>query len=501
MKKDTKVKKILFEAPIRRDKTREGEVVSFEAALCSRTGKSMFDPGVILTPEHLEKFVPKIGIAEQAARELQKLGFRILNVGTFSVSGEAKREEWEAVFQTQVKEESLLFSYTHPELGGRTFLTHVAKVPFKIPEELDNLVEKAYPQKPPTFFESPLPPILNYHHLNAPSDVSTILRTDQVHREGVTGESVLVAMPDSGFYHHKFYQWRGYRYNRTISPDAVDVEKDDFGHGTAEAANIFSCSPNIEFVGIKMGINATLAFKTAVELSPAIITCSWGWNIKDTLPNWLKPLEAEIIRAVKHFGITVIFSAGNGHYGFPAQMPQVIAAGGVYAQRELNEDRFDFRLKASNYASSFTSTIYPGRTVPDICGLVGEKPGGIYIALPLQPKCFIDRALAGGAHPDKDMTAPDDGWAVISGTSAAAPQIAGVCALLKQIQPSLAPELVKKILAASARDVKKGKSAMGDKAGLGFDSATAAGLVDGYKAYRLARSIAIKSTSTLPPPR
>lgn len=249
-----------------------------------------------------------------------------------------------------------------------------------------------------------------------------------------------------------------------------------------------------------MGFNATLGFKTAVDLSPAIITCSWGWSIAgNTLPNYLKPLEAEILRAVKQLGITVIFSAGNGHYGFPAQMPQVIAAGGVYAHRKLYDG--DFNLEASNYASSFTSKIYPGRTVPDFCGLVGMKPRGIYINLPLQPKCMIDQQLSGGTYPNNDMTAPDDGWAVISGTSAAAPQIAGVCALLKQTQPSLAPILMKKILAASARDVKKGKSAMGDKAGNGFDSATGAGLVNAYSAYRLARSIAIKPTLTLPPPR
>jgi len=44
-------------------------------------------------------------------------------------------------------------------------------------------------------------------------------------------------------------------------------------------------------------------------------------------------------------------------------------------------------------------------------------------------------------------------------------------------------------------------SAMGDKAGNGFDSATGAGLVDAYKAYCLARSITVRSTTTLPPPR
>lgn len=500
MKKEAVANPKLFEPLIRRDGTREGEVVSFEAVIPSKTGESIFAPDVIVTPENVERFEPEVGRAAQAARQLQKMGFRILNVGTFSVSGEAPQDVWNKTFKTEVKKKTVPFSYTHPELGERAFFSHEASIPFEIPKELANLIERAYPQKPPTFFESPLPPTLTYNYLDVPGDVSMILRADQVCREGITGEGVLVAMPDTGFYHHPFYEWRGYKYSRTISPDTVDVERDDYGHGTAEAANIFSCAPSIEFVGVKMGLNATLAFKTAVGLSPAVITCSWGWSISgNTLPNWLKPLEAEIVRAVKHLGITVIFSAGNGHYGFPAQMPDVIAAGGVYAHRTLGVGDLD--LEASDYASSFTSNIYPGRTVPDVCGLVGMKPGGIYINLPLQPKCHIDQALAGGAYPNKDMTAPDDGWAVISGTSAAAPQVAGVCALLKQVQPSLSPELLKRVLAASARDVKKGNSAMGDKAGKGFDSATGAGLVDAYKAYHLARSIAIKPTLTLPPPR
>ena len=497
---EEKKAKFVVESPVRRDGTREGEVVSFEAVIRSETGESMFVPDIFLTPENIDSFVPRAGAAQKAARILQDVGFRILHVGVFSISGEAPKDLWEGTFSTEVKKASVPVSDTHFEFGERTFLTNVADAPFEIPEKLTALVEKAYPQKPPTFFESPLPPTVSYHYLDVPGDVSMVLRADKVNQEGVTGKGVLVAMPDTGFYKHKFYEWRGYNYNRTIAEDAVDVERDDYGHGTAEAANIFSAAPDIDFVGIKMGMNATLGFKKAVDLSPAVITCSWGWCIeKPPLPRELKPLEAAVIYAVRRLGITVVFSAANGIcYGFPGQMPEVISAGGVYVHRDLVGDDFD--LEASDYASSFRSKIYPGRNVPDLCGLVGMQPGGIYIMLPLQPKCAIDESKGGGTYPNGDMTQPDDGWAVISGTSAAAPQIAGVCALLKQAQPSISPALVKQILIASARDVKKGKSAMGDKAGNGFDSATGAGLVDAYKAYRLARSIMVRPLHTLPSP-
>ena len=492
--------KFVVKPAIRRDGTKEGEVVSFEAVIRSETGESMFDPDLFLTTENIDNVVPKAGAAQKAAKILQDMGFRILHVGIFSISGEAPKDMWESTFSTEVKIESTLISDAHPELGERTYLSHVADVPFEIPDKLKNLVERAYPQKPPTFFESSLPPTVPYHYLDVPGDVSMVLRAGKVNQEGITGKGVLVAMPDTGFYKHKFYEWRGYNYNATIAEDAVDVEKDNYGHGTAEAANIFSCAPDIDFVGIKMGLNALVAFKDAVDLSPAVITCSWGWDIKNApLPNWLKPMEAAVIHAVKKLGITVVFSAGNlGKYGFPAQMPEVISAGGVYAHRDLAGD--DFNLEASNYASSFNSQIYPGRSVPDLCGLVGMKPRGIYIMLPVQPGCSIDMGFAGGAYPNKDETQPSDGWAVISGTSAAAPQIAGVCALLKQVQPSLSPNLVKQILISSARDVKNGTSAMGHQAGKGFDSATGAGLVDAFKAYRLARSIMVRPLLTLPQP-
>jgi subtilisin family serine protease len=315
-------------------------------------------------------------------------------------------------------------------------------------------------------------------------------------------------MVDSGFYKHPFYQWHGYNYQATLSPDATHVERDESGHGTAEAANIFANAPDIDFIGVKMGGNATLAFKIAADLHPAVMTNSWGYHLVGSdnkpltsLPNFLKPLEAAVIEAVRDRGITVCFSAGNGHIAFPAMMPDVIAVGGVHALPDLVSANNEFKLEASDYASSFDSQIYPGRHVPDLCGLVGMKPKAAYIMLPVEPGDQIDRGLGGSGYPNKDETGSDDGWAVISGTSAASPQLAGVCALLKQVKPGLSPALMKSILKASARDVTVGQSAHGQPAGNGLDGATGAGLVDAEAAYKLARSITIRNIDDLPSPR
>jgi len=481
---------------------RQAEVrVYFEAVLHSEMGRSMFAPDAFLGPENLKQFTPASGLGVQAATILQSLGFKVQHIGTFSISGNGPRGLWEKVFGTKVEKRSRLFSEAHLQIGKISYWSHIAGAPFTIPDTLKGLVERAYPQLPPTFFESPLPPRVRYHHLRVPADIAMVFRSIPVHKLSVTGKGVLVAMPDTGFYKHPFYAWHGYNYSATLSPDAIRVEKDEYGHGTAEAANIFANAPDIDFVGVKMGGNTTLAFKTASDLYPAVMTNSWGYDLggATSLPNYLKPLEAAVIEAVRTRGIIVCFSAGNGQVSFPGMMPDVISVGGVYAHEGLEGN--DFELEASDYASSFDSLIYPGRHVPDVCGLVGMQPRGIYILLPVEPGDTIDTGLAGSRYPKKDETAPDDGWAVISGTSAASPQVAGVCALLKQVQPGLSPDLIKAILRASARDVKKGQSRMGQPAGEGFDGATGAGLVDAYAAYKLARSVTPRNLSALPSPR
>ena len=284
--------------------------VYFEAVLRSETGESMFAPETYLEPDNLQQFTPPTGRAIQAATALQSLGFRVQQIGTFSISAEGPRELWERIFSTRVETRSQTVS---PSIGEVTYLSHVAGAPFTIPSELSELLERAYPQSPPILFESPLPPRVTYHHLHVPADVATVCRSTPVHKVGVTGKGVLVAMVDTGFYKHPFYKWHGYNYQATLAPDATKVEKDESGHGTAEAANIFANAPDIDFIGVKMGANPTLAFKTASDLHPSVMTNSWGYHLPGltTLPNSLKPLEAAVIEAVRKRGIAVCFSAGT----------------------------------------------------------------------------------------------------------------------------------------------------------------------------------------------
>ena len=202
---------------------------------------------------------------------------------------------------------------------------------------------------------------------------------------------------------------------------------------------------------------------------------------------WLQPSRRPLPS-----GIVVCFSASNGGWGFPSQHPDVLAVGGVF----MNPDG---TMRASDYSSGFMSNVYPGRRVPDVSGLVGMQPRAAYIMLPLAEGSAIDASSAGGTHPVGDETANNDGWAAFSGTSASCPQVAGVCALIRQACPRLTPAQVRDILMATARDVTTGTSsplrppmppaapAPGNPATVGPDAATGNGLVDAYRAVLFAK--------------
>ncbi|MDA8233193.1 MAG: S8 family serine peptidase, partial [Clostridia bacterium] len=308
-------------------------------------------------------------------------------------------------------------------------------------------------------------------------------------RGGVTGKDIKVAMVDTGWYKHPFFVERGYRVSPVVlGPSASNPLKDESGHGTGESANIFAVAPDVTLLPVKMSfVNSKGAFDAAVALKPHIITCSWGSSTAGPLTAADQALAASIAAAVAA-GIVVIFSAGNGHAGFPGQHPDVISAGGTYIDADGN-------LQASNYSSGFASPIYPGRNVPDVCGLVGMRPKAAYIMLPVEPGDQIDVGNAGGTHPNGDETANNDGWAAFSGTSAAAPQLAGVAALMKQASPTITPAKIKEIMKKTARDVTTGNASpiptagitVGHPAAVGPDLATGHGLADAHKAVLLAK--------------
>ncbi|TET10248.1 MAG: peptidase S8 [Candidatus Thorarchaeota archaeon] len=451
---------------------------------------SLFKASGKINSENISEFMSDDITIKSIVKKLEDMGFRILYKGRLTIIVSGPKDLHEDVFKTTFRKKSRdVFEGVEKITKKMSFFEGPrGKNVFDAPHGLKDIVEGVVYPKPPIFFESPLPPSVNYHHLDVPADVEMVMNASRVHRVGTTGKGVKIAMPDTGFYRHPYFRRRGYRLNVVLSPDATNVNTDDYGHGTGEVANIFATAPDAKVVGIKMGASPTLAFNTAVDQSPDIITCSWGYDLrgKTTLPAEHANLEAAVASAVAD-GIVVCFSAGNGHIAFPAMHPDVIAVGGVHCDQNMN-------LQASNYASSFQSQIYSvngsPRDVPDICGLVGLTPEGIYIMLPQQASSTIDVGKSNDNFPDGDETASNDGWAAFSGTSAASPQVAGVCSLLLQRCSRLTPRAIKRILRRTATDVTQGQTNTNaggaDVAAVGPDLATGTGLVNAARAHFLA---------------
>jgi subtilisin family serine protease len=334
-------------------------------------------------------------------------------------------------------------------------------------------------------FPTPSPAKSAKYHLQVPDDVAPILKAISAQRNGATGSGVTVAMPDTGFYRHPFFTARHYN---VVTPITVvpgtDRSKDPVGHGTGEAANIFALAPGCRLQPIRASddrgqlVAAIAGFLKAKEMNPRIITSSWGGD--EDYPPAGPPnqmdlaVAAELQDAVQR-GILVIFSAGNGQFSVEPQVPGVLAAGGVFADQSGS-------LRASDYASGYRSPWFNHSVVPTVCGLVGMQPRAQYLMLPVPPGCEIDREEAVPADGDPpDGTPGDDGWALFSGTSAAAPQLAGAAALLFGARPALTPAQVIEALSRTAVDVVVGHSfpqRFNEPARPGPDLATGTGLID-----------------------
>jgi subtilisin family serine protease len=443
-------------------------------------------------------FSSSASVIALAQQRLLAAGFEIRQVTPLTINISGTPDVFEKAFRTKIVEKELSL----PSGATSTYLdspdTETLGLISTVGTSLGDVLEGVALEVPRIYLAaSPTAPTVQYWHLDVPADVAVGCNAAVAHGMGITGRGVRVAMVDSGWFRHPYFTAHLYDVDPVVlAPGATEPDRDESGHGTGESANILAIAPNCKFMPVKANfVNTIAAFNAAVALRPDVISCSWGSHSPFALSAADMALAASISAAVAS-GIVVVFSAGNGHAGFPGQHPDVISAGGVFLHP-------DDSIEASDYSSAFTSLIYPGRFVPDVCGLVGMRPKAIYIMLPVEPADAIDTDNSGSIFPDGDETAPDDAWAAFSGTSAAAPQLAGSVALIKQVAPFLAPADVKNVLMSAARDVTEGFcSPVGDihsglPAGLGPDAATGSGLVDAYGAVASAWAVSAGGLATL----
>jgi hypothetical protein len=466
-----------------------------QASPHSLGGRSLLEADGRLDATTVDDYRSEPAVYQRAAAELRAAGFDVLKPDdpdrlTINFAGPPRlfaaafgaplvTEEREVIKPGQIRTTATFLDCRNAERRG---LVATARSRFR------NVLEGVAIEAPRFLMGKPraVPPRVDYWHLDVPDGVALGARATLAHRAGITGRGIRVAMVDTGHEAHPFFARHGYRVAPVaLAPGAADPARDTDGHGTAESANIFAIAPDAELLPVKLStVNTTAAFNLAVSLKPHVISLSWGGDVKP--PAGLEAPDLALAAAVSaavRAGIVVVVSSGNGEFGFPGMHPDVIAAGGVFMER-------DGRLRASDYASGFhAGHVYPRRHVPDLCGLVGMQPKAAYIMLPMPKGCRIDGIRAGGRHPMADQTGDFDGWAAISGTSAAAPQLAGAAALVLQACPTLTPAEVRAILVGTARDVTRGRCHpnQDNKARGGRDLATGAGLLDAGRAVMAAK--------------
>lgn len=458
----------------------------------SRGGTSMLDTGDVTD---IGAFYGTKPDRREVVRTCESVGLTVLARSRLGVAVAGPPAAFTALTGGQVETREVLM---RTRSGRVEYVTHLdivgagqpstlgVGVPHTGPPAMEAVILERPRQPLATIFPAPIPPPVDRFHLRVPDDVATILGAEQAHRLGHVGDGVTVAMVDSGQFQHPFFAAHGYRVRPAVAMvPGTSPAVDPHGHGTGESANVFAVAPGATLRPYRASNDAgklvgTLAgFVRAKSDGPDVLTNSWGGDNPyppppgSNFPAADRAMVLEIQDAIAR-GIAVVFSAGNGHFPTEPQVPGVIAAGGVFATAGLE-------LRASTYASGFASPWFGGVQVPSVCGLVGMDPRASYLMLPIPPGCPIDRERAVAADGDPaDGTGVNDGWALFSGTSAAAPQLAGAAAVLRGIRRDATPAEVLAALCDTATDVRVGSCSarFNNPATVGRDLATGFGLVN-----------------------
>lgn len=276
---------------------------------------------------------------------------------------------------------------------------------------------------------------------------------DKAHEENLTGKGVIVAVIDEGFdLDHKGLRAQAlpYRYNTDDRLPYADTSvhyrngRYEFeSHGThvsgiilgGESGKFKGVAPNAKLIPIKMGIRGgEKSFMKALELarkSPASIV-----NISMQLSysgRWINREVRQAIVDLAQSGKIIVVAAGN------ESLPMM------------------HRGYLSDLMSLAHSPEIQGRMI--LVGSIGDKrepeklsefsnfPGGFANPYFITAPGFEISSLA----PDNEKT-------VLSGTSMAAPFVAGALALLKQKYPDLEPEYLVQILLKNARKTQLGST-------------------------------------------
>jgi bacillopeptidase F len=286
---------------------------------------------------------------------------------------------------------------------------------------------------------------------------------------GYNGEGVVVAGMDTGVdadHPDLADNWRGGD-NSWFDPNGEhEAPYDMVGHGTQtmglmvggnEGGSYIGVAPGAQWIAVKIFNDAGVASLSGIHLgfqwlldpdgdpetddAPDLVNNSWGFpDLVDQCYLEFEP-DLEVLKAA---GIAVVFSAGNeGTLGSvsPADNPEGFGVGSVDAQLVVADD-------SSRGPSACDGSFFPEVVAPGVSVRTADL-------------------TFGGVFPDSYVS--------VSGTSYAAPHVAGVMALLRQVNPAASVAEVEQAVLGGAYDLGE----------TGADNDSGYGLVDALAAYEL----------------
>ncbi|MCM3731184.1 S8 family serine peptidase [Fictibacillus nanhaiensis] len=279
--------------------------------------------------------------------------------------------------------------------------------------------------------------------------------------------------------------------SKTFVPGTTDAW-DQNGHGTHVAGSI-AANGKVLGVGPELKVRAYRVFGAAGGaqqswITDAIVAAAndgvevinmsiggWRWMAHNLDEKGDSASMVAYHRAVQYAtqkGVTVVVSAGNDsrnlnslhdmqsywkeRYGLdikgpsrvvPAQLPGVVT---VSSSNQWSTDSIAFY---SNYGSVIDVAGPGGDNGPVYDGLFRQDPKGDY----LNKRDFLYRTLSTWPTylPNNSLTPNLNGYALLHGTSMAAPKVAGIAAVIKAEHPEYSPAQVQAVLRKTAEDFGK----------------------------------------------
>lgn len=307
-----------------------------------------------------------------------------------------------------------------------------------------------------------------------------------------TGNGVVVGVIDDGFdYLHPDLNDN---YDSTLDYDSNDGDSDPFGlstdsHGTS-VAGIIGAEAGNGIGGVGVAFDATITGFRATSINAVtdalwrsvnfdVVNNSWGFSA-NFYDNFSRPLFEQAGQAIANavengrngLGTAIVFAAGNS-----------FAEGDNTNYHNFQNSRFVTTVAAVDSDGYVTSYSTPGASI--LVSAFGSEPASIVTT---------DRTGTAG-YDSGDYT---DSF---NGTSAAAPMVSGVIALMLEANPNLGYRDIQEILAYSARQtdsLDSGWEINGannwNGGGLHVSHDYGFGLVDAHAAVRLAETWQSQST-------